>query len=33
MKKLILFGTGKYGMESLNFFGRENIFVDKTSKK
>ena len=30
MKKLILFGTGKYGMEALNFFGRENIlyFVD-----
>ena len=25
MKKLILFGTGKYGMEALNFFGRENI--------
>ena len=30
MKKVILFGTGRYGLEALNFFGREHVlcFVD-----
>ena len=33
MKKLILFGTGKYGMEALNFFGRENILYFADNNK
>lgn len=33
MKKLILFGTGKYGMEALNFFGRENVLYFTDNNK
>lgn len=33
MKKLILFGTGKYGREALNFFGRENILYFADNNK
>lgn len=34
MKRLILFGTGKYGMEAMKFFGKENIlfFADNNVK-
>ena len=33
MKKIILFGCGKYGLEALDFFGKENVlfFVDNNS--
>lgn len=33
MKKLILFGTGKYGMEALNFFGRGNVLYFTDNNK
>lgn len=34
MKRLILFGTEKYGMEAMKFFGKENIlfFADNNVK-
>lgn len=33
MKKIILFGCGKYGLEALDFFGKENVlfFVDNNT--
>ena len=34
MKRLILFGIEKYGMEAMKFFGKENIlfFADNNVK-
>lgn len=34
MKRLILFGTEKYGMKAMKFFGKENIlfFADNNVK-
>ena len=27
MRKIILFGTGKYGLEALDYFGSDNVAI------